>query len=240
MKHLTHRRLLAFVGYVSFLAAAGSAAAQIGPVQPVLVLPSGHVEISHSRPNFEDFTVPVDVYVNAKGAVTNVVVTESTGNVEADGAAAALMRERTFLPAVDERGNAMDTLVRANVNMFKRGSKKVARVIIKPLSFAAEKDRVQRMTCADFLWEVERMHDDANIRDTSFEQTPYMSALLYKEKRNVPIEVEDKFWDMWTDIHKKVVDRCEKQQTRLYFTDVLMPALDGTMPETETVTASSP
>jgi len=36
------------------------------------------------------------------------------------------------------------------------------------------------------------------------------------------------------------VDRCEKQQTRMYFTDVLMPALDGTLPETETVTASSP
>ena len=240
MKHLTHRRLLAFVGYVSFLAAAGSAAAQVGPVQPVLVLPSGHVEIAHNRPNFEDFTVPVDVYVNAKGVVTNVVVTQSTGNFEADGAAAAFMRERTFLPAVDERGNAMEALVRANVNMFKRGSKKVARVIIKPPSFAAEKDRVQRMTCADFLWEVERMRASANIRDTSLEQTPYMSALLYKEKRRIPLEVEDKFWDLWTDMHKKVVDRCEKQQTRMYFTDVLMPALDGTLPETETVTASSP
>jgi TonB family protein len=240
MKHITHRRLLAFVGYVSFLAAAGSASAQEGPVQPVLVLPSGNVEIAHNRPNFEDLTVPVDVYVNAKGVVTNVVVTQSTGNFEADGAAASFMRERTFLPAVDDRGNAMDSLVRANVNMFKRGSKKVARVIIKPPSFAAEKDRVQRMTCADFLWEVERMRADANIRDTSFELTPYMSALLYKEKRKVPIEVEDKFWDLWTDMHKKVVERCEKQQTRLYFTDVLVPALDGTLPAHETVTASSP
>jgi TonB family protein len=240
MKHLTHRRLLAFVGYVSFLAAASTAAAQVGPVQPVLVLPAGHVEISHNRPNFEDATVPVDVYVDARGVVTNVVVTQSSGNVAADGAAASFMRERTFLPAVDDRGNAIDFLVRANVNMFKRGSKKVARVIVKPPSFAAEKDRVQRMTCADFLWEVERMRADANIKDTSFELTPYMSALLYKEKRNVPIEVEDKFWDMWTEMHKKVVDRCEKQQTRLYFTDVLIPALDGTLPETETVTASSP
>lgn len=241
MKHLTFRRSIALLGYVSFLAVAGPAAAQVGPVQPVLVLPHGSPEIPHNRPNFpDDYSVPVTVYVDAQGNVTNVVVTESSGNVEADGAAASFMRERKFLPAVDETGVAMESVVKANVNMFKRGSKKVSRVTPKPPSFPAEMDRVSRMTCADFLWEVERMHKDANIKDTSFELTPYMSALLYKEKRNVSIEVEAKFWDMWTAMHEKVVDRCEKQQTRLYFTDVLMPALDGTLPAPETVTASSP
>jgi TonB family protein len=241
MKQLTFRRFIALLGYVSFLAAAGPAAAQVGPVQPVLVLPHGSPEIPHNRPNFpDDYSVPVTVYVDAKGNVTNVVVTESSGNVEADGAAASFMRERTFLPAVDERGVAMESMIKANVNMFKRGAKKVARVTPKPPSFPAEMDRVSRMTCADFLWEVERMHKDANIKDTSFELTPYMSALLYKEKRNISIEVESKFWDMWTATHEKVVNRCEKQQTRLYFTDVLMPALDGTLPASETVTASSP
>jgi TonB family protein len=241
MKHLTLRNLFALVGYVSFLAAAGNAAAQVGPVQPVLVQPTGSPEIPHDRPNFkEDYSVPLDVYVDSQGKVTNVVVTQSSNNVEADGAAASFMRARNFLPAVDDRGEATEALVRVTVNMFKRGSKKVVRVTTKPPPMAFEKDRVQRMTCADFLWEVERMHDDANIKDTSFEQTPYLSALLYKDKRHVPIEVESKFWDMWTDMHEKVVNRCEKQQTRMYFTDVLMPLLDGTLPESETVTASSP
>ena len=240
MKHFTLRSAVALLGYVSFLAAAGTAAAQIGPVQPVLVQPTGSPEIPHDRPNFqEDYSVPMDVYVNAQGKVTNVVVTQSTSNVEADGAAASFMRDRQFLPAVDERGEAMDALVRVTVNMFKRGSRKVVRVTTKPPPLAMELDRVQRMTCADFLWEVERMHKEARIKDTSFEQTPYMSALLYKQRRSVPIEVESKFWDMWTDTHEKVVKRCEKQQTRMYFTDVLMPALDGTLPATETVTASS-
>jgi TonB family protein len=241
MKHLTLRKAVALVAYVSFLAIAGNAAAQVGPVQPVLVQPTGSPEIPHDRPNFkDDYSVPLDVYVNAHGKVTNVVVTQSSDNVEADGAAANFMRERTFLPAVDDRGETTDALVRVTVNMFKRGTKKVVRVTTKPPPMAFEKDRVQRMTCADFLWEVERMHDDANIKDTSFEQTPYMSAMLYKDKRHIPIDVESKFWDMWTDMHEKVVNRCEKQQTRMYFTDVLMPLLDGTMPEAETVTASSP
>jgi TonB family protein len=241
MKQLTLRKLVGLVGYVSFLAVAAQATAQVGPVQAVLVLPTGNPEIPQKRPNFtNDYSVPVDVYVDAQGKVTNVVVTSTSGNVEVDGVAASFMRERTFLPAVNERGEAMESLVRMTVNMFKRGSKNVARVTTKPPPMGFEKDRVQRMTCADFLWEVARMHEDANIKDTSFEQTPYISAMLYKEKRHVPVDVESKFWDMWTDMHEKVVNRCEKQQTRLYFTDVLMPMLDGTLPAAETVTASSP
>ena len=129
MKHLTTRRLLALVGYVSFLAGAHNATAQVGPVQPVLILPSGSPEIAQKRPDFsEDYIVPMDVTVNASGEVTNVVVTESTGNVEADGAAAAFMRDRKFLPAVNDTGSAMDATIRVNVNMFKRGTRKVARV----------------------------------------------------------------------------------------------------------------
>ena len=241
MKHLTTRRLVALVGYVSFLGASGPAAAQVGPVQPVLVQPTGTPEIPHRRPDFdEEYSVPMDVYVSAAGKVTSVVVTDSTNKPEADGIAASFMRERTFLPAVDDRGAPVDALVRVTVNMFKRGNREVTRVATKPPPLALEKDRVQRMTCADFLWEVERMHDEANIKDTSLEQTPYMSALLYKDKRNVASEVQNKFWDQWTDMHEKAVKRCEKQQTRLYFTDVLMPMLDGTLPAPETVTASSP
>jgi hypothetical protein len=241
MKHLTIRRWVALFGYVSLLAAAGNAAAQVGPVQPVLVLPTGSPEMPHTRPDFpEDYSVPVDVFVNADGTVQNVVITGSTGNLDADGVVATFMRQRRFLPAVNARGEPMAGTVKVIVNMFKRGGKKVARVTTKPPPYLAEKDRVRRMTCADFLWEVERMREGANIRDASFEVTPYMSALLYKEHRRISSEVEEKFWDMWPDTLEKIVDRCEKQQTKLYFSDVLVPALDGTLPPTETVTAGAP
>jgi TonB family protein len=241
MKHLTIRRVIALFGYVSLLAAAGNAAAQVGPVQPVLVLPTGSPEMPHTRPDFpEDYAVPVDVYVNADGTVQNVVVTDSSGNLDADGVVATFMRQRRFLPAVNARGEPMAGTVKVTVNMFKRGSKKVVRVTTKPPPFAAERDRVRRMTCADFLWEVERMREGANIRDASYEVTPYMSALLYKEQRRISSEVEEKFWDTWPDMLDKVVNRCEKQQTKLYFTDVLVPALDGTLPAPQTVTAGSP
>ena len=238
MKHLTIRKYLALFGYVSFLAAAGNAAAQIGPVQPVLVLPTGSPETPHQRPNLEaeDYSIPVDVFVNADGTVQNAVVTQSSGSVEADSIASTYMLNRRFLPAVNERGDATAGVVKVSVNMFKRGNKKVVRVTTKPPPFAGEVDRVQRMTCADFLWEIERLREGANIRDASNEVTPYMSALIYKNKRRVALEVEDKFWDQWPNALDKIVDRCEKQQTKLYFTDVLVPVLDGTLP----ATASAP
>jgi hypothetical protein len=34
------------------------------------------------------------------------------------------------------------------------------------------------------------------------------------------------------------VNRCEKQQTKMYFTDILVPALDGTLPASELATAA--
>ena len=178
--------------------------------------------------------------IDERGSATvqNVVVTESTGNLDADGVVASFMRQRRFLPAVNVRGEPMAGIVKVTVNMFKRGSKKVVRVTTKPPAFASEKERVARMTCADFLWELERMREGANIRDASYEVTPYMSALLYKEQRRISSEVEEKFWDTWPDTLEKVVNRCEKQQTRLYFTDVLVPALDGTLPASELATAA--
>jgi hypothetical protein len=46
------------------------------------------------------------------------------------------------------------------------------------------------------------------------------------------------FWDEWPSALKKVVDRCEKDQTRLFFSEVLIPTLDGVMPS-DTATASA-
>ena len=83
------------------------------------------------------------------------------------------------------------------------------------------------------------INSGAKIRPPQSDSTsrPLISALLYKDKRGVASEVEGKFWDLWPDALEKVVDRCEKQQTRLYFTEVLIPTLDGTMPASDTATA---
>jgi hypothetical protein len=84
----TSRRALGLLGYVLCLAA-GPALAQVGPIQPVLVLPDGKLEVTHDRPSFdEDFSISVDVHVAADGSVSSAVVSSSSGTVAADGVAA--------------------------------------------------------------------------------------------------------------------------------------------------------
>jgi hypothetical protein len=239
MKTVTSSRALVLLGYVLCLAA-GPALSQVGPIQPVLVLPDGKLEVTHDRPSFaEDYSIPVDVHVAADGSVTSAVVSSSSGNVAADGVAATYMRERKFLPALNSDSNPVEAVVKVNVNMFKRGSKKVVRVTLKPPPVAAETLRVRRLMCADFLWEVNRIKAEAGIKDFSMEVMPYMSAHMYVAGKNLPSELEEKFWDEWPHTLKKVIDRCEKDELKFYFTEVLVPALDGTMPSSESVSAAA-
>ena len=122
--------------------------------------------------------------------------------------------------------------------MYKRGNRKVARVTVKPPPMTQESLRLQTLMCADFLWEIDRMDKEAGTSDMSLEVMPYTSARMYMEKRHVPDKLEEKFWDEWPHALRKVVDRCEKDQTRLFFSEVLVPTLDGVMP-IETATAST-
>jgi len=239
MQNTTPRRATALLGYVLCLAA-GPALSQVGPIQPVLVLPDGKLEVVHDRPSFEeDFSIPVEVRVAADGSVTSAVVSSSSGNVAADGVAATYMRERKFLPALDSDSKPIEAVVKVNVNMFKRGARKVVRVTLKPPPVDAEHLRVRKMMCADFLWEVNRIKDAAGIKDFSMEVMPYMSANLYMTGKNLPSEIEEKFWDAWPNTLKKVVDRCEQDQLKFYYTEVLVPALDGTLPSRDTVSAAA-
>ena len=112
------------------------------------------------------------------------------------------------------------------------------RVTVKLPPIQQETLRVETLMCADFLWEVDRMRQEAGIRDASLEVMPYTSARLYMQKKRVPDSLEEKFWDEWPGALRKAVDRCEKDQTRLFFSEVLVPTLDGVMPA-ETATASA-
>ena len=237
MKNPTFHRFIALLGYVSCLAAA-PAFAQMGPIQPVLVT-GGKVEYSHNRPDLDnDYSVPVEVHVDAAGAISNVLVGETSGSVEADALAVDFMRGMKFLPGLDAKGEPVKSVLKVTVNMYKRGSRKVVRVTVKPPPIQQETLRVQTLMCADFLWEIERMRDDAGIRDASLEVMPYTSARLYMQQKHVPDAQEEKFWDEWPGALRKIVDRCERDQTRMFFSEVLVPTLDGVMPP-ETATASA-
>ncbi|HTU67925.1 MAG TPA: energy transducer TonB [Steroidobacteraceae bacterium] len=235
----TIRRFAALSGLFAFFAAA-PAFAQVGPIQPVLVMIGGSPEVSHARPDLgDDYSIPLEVLVGADGIVTKAVVSDSSHNAQADATAVAYIRERRFLPGLDVKGEPVASTVKVTVNMYTRGGKKVVRVTLKPPLLANESQRIKKLMCADFMFELNRIMDDAKIRDTSLEVLPYVSAHMYMTQKNVPSEVQEKFWDQWPKTLDKIVDRCEKNQLQMFYAEVLVPALDGAMPSADTVTASS-
>jgi len=239
MHYITLRRFIALFGYVAFLAA-GPAVAQVGPIQPVLVMVGSTPEIAHNRPDLgDDFSVPLDVYVGADGFVTNAVVSDSSGNVQADSVASTYIRDRRFLPGLDAKGNPVASTVKVTVNMYTRGGKKVVRVTLKPPPLAKESERVKKLMCADFVFEMNRLDHDARIRDVSLEVLPYVSAHMYMTQKKVSSEVQEKFWDEWPKTLDKIIDRCEKNELQLFYAEVLVPTLDGAIPQPETATAAS-
>ena len=239
MRTVKPTRVFALFAYVACLIA-GPAAAQVGPIQPVLVLSDGKNEFPHSRPDLpESYAIPVDVFVDAKGVVSNVVVSESSRNLEADQLAAAVMRDKKFLPALDAKGAPVAGSAKVTVSMFKRGSKKVVKVVVKPPALNAEIERVNKMMCADFLWEIERLKKEADVSDASYEVMPYVAARMYIKQKQIPGEVEGTFWDMWSNALRKVVDRCEKDELKFFYAEVLVPALDGVIPSQDMTTAAA-
>jgi hypothetical protein len=240
MSTAANKRAIALFTLVACLAA-GSAVAQVGPIQPVLVLDDGRNEFAHKRPDLpESYSIPVDVFVGADGVVANAVVTDSSNNLVADQLATQVMREKKFLPALDASGKAVAGVTRVTVAMFKRGPKNVVKIVVKPPSaINAETDRVRKMMCADFLWEVDRLKKQADVRDASYEVMPYTSARMYMQQKHVPEEIQTKFWDAWPKAMKTVVQACEKDELKFFYAEVLVPALDGVLPATESMAASA-
>jgi hypothetical protein len=229
----------AFIAYVACLAA-GPAVAQVGPIQPVLVLEDGKAETPHKRPELpESYSIPVDVFVAADGSVSNVVVTDTSDNLLADQLAADVMRGKRFLPALNAKGQPVAGTARVTVAMFQRGKANVVKVVVKPPALAGETDRVKKMMCADFLWEVNRLRKEADVTDASLEVMPFHSARMYMEQKHVPEETQMKFWDAWPKQLKKVVAACEKDELKFFYAEVLVPALDGVLPVNETMSASA-
>jgi hypothetical protein len=60
---------------------------------------------------------------------------------------------------------------------------------------------------------------------------------MYMTSKQVSDEVETRFWDSWPKALEKIVDRCEKDELKLYYSEVLVPTLDGALPTKDTATA---
>ena len=201
--------------------------AQVGPIEPIIIASSKPGKTLAEIPNMsEDFVVPVEVTVAADGSVQDVVVSPSSGNATADETAIKFMREKRFLPAIDEIGHPIEATALGNVEVKSKSRHKVLKANMKPPNSHNEVTRVRKMTCKDFLWEVDRLRGEGASTDVSREIMPWVSLRLYMADKKITPEAEPKYLAKWPQALGDAEKACTAAPATLYL-EALAPVLDA-------------
>ncbi len=220
------RRVISICALVSCLYAS-QLAAQVGPIQPVMLASKEKSKTLKDIPDFNgDFVVPVEVTVGADGIVTAAVVSTPSGNEQVDATAVSFMKEKKFLPGLDESGAPAEAKINGTVSIGTKGINKTLTANVKPPPSAIETARVRKLLCKDFLWETARLRNEAGSTDLSREIMPFVSARMYMIQKKLPKEAEAAFWEKWPAALEEAGNACNDAPATAYFEGVLVPTLD--------------
>ena len=211
---------------VASLAFAGSAFAQLGPIEPTIIPSLDTSRALTDMPDLaDDYVVPVEVTVAADGHVKEVVVSTSSGEPAADETARAFILEKTFLPGLDASGHPVESKAIGSVEVHSKTDDKELRANMKLVNVPAQVARVRKLKCRDFTWEVARLRTDGRSPDVSQEAMPWVSLRIYMLDRKVPKEMESPLIDKWPRVFGEAEASCQAHPDKNYLTDVLAPLL---------------
>jgi TonB family protein len=216
-----------------FAAALGAApaCAQVGPIEPVIVTSSKPSKTLADIPELrEDYVIQVVVTVSADGTVKDVVVRPSSGDAEADTTAINFMKEKQFLPALDANAQPVEAQVLGSVEVHSKTPNKELRANMKAPNTQNEVARVRKLTCKDFLWEMNRLRGQGASPDLSREIMPWVSLRVYMLDKNIPKDAESKYLQKWPKALAEAEQSCQATPDKLYLRDVLMLTLDSLAP----------
>ena len=207
------------------------ARAQVGPIEPIILTSAKPSETLANIPELGgDFSIPVEVTVAPDGSVTGVVVTTSSGNAAADGTAIKFMREKTFLPALDAHAQPIEGKVQGNVEVKTSTRMKQLKASMKPPNIPNEIERVRKLRCRDFLWEIERLRKQGASTDLSREIMPWVSLRVYMLDKKLPKDAEAAYLERWPKALGEAEATCRSTPGRLYLNDTLVLILDSLAP----------
>jgi TonB family protein len=200
------------------------ATAQRGPIEPIILAAGKPSATLASLPDLgADYVIPVEVHVAADGTVTSVTVSPPSGNADADQVAVSFMKEKTFLPAIDLHARPVPGVARGSVEIKAATRMKQLKANMKPPNIDNEVARVRKLTCRDFLWEIDRLRTAgaSATGDVSREVMPRVSLRLSLLEHHLPAAAELDYIDRWPQTLIKVESACRKTPDHPYF-QVLM------------------
>jgi TonB family protein len=211
--------------------ASAVASAQVGPIEPIILTSAKPSETLANIPELGgDFIIPVEVTVAPDGSVVNVVVTTSSGNEAADQTAIKFMKEKNFLPALDANAQPVEGKARGSVEVKSKTRMKQLKASMKPPNIPNEIERVRKLKCRDFLWEIDRLRRQGASTDLSREIMPWVSLRVYMLDKKLPKDAEAAYLERWPRALAEAEAACKSTPGRLYLDDTLVLILDSLAP----------
>ena len=208
-----------------------AAPAQVGPIEPIIVTGGKPSETLANIPELGgDFSVFVEVTVAADGSVKEATVTRSSDNEQADAVAISFIKEKKFLPALDADARPVEAKAWGRVDVMTKTRMKQIKASMKPPDIPNEIERVRKLTCKDFNWEMERLRNEGGSTDLTREIMPWVSLRVYMLDKKLPKGVEDKYLEKWPQALSEAEAMCKTTPARLYYKDTLVLILESLPP----------
>jgi TonB family protein len=205
--------------------------AQIGPIEPIIVSGGEPSATLANMPDIRaDYLIPVELTVAADGSVKDVVVSAPSGDEAADRTAISFMKEKRFLPALDPQLRPVEAKVQGTVEVKAKTRIRELRASMKPPNIPSEVERVRKMRCKDFLWEIDRLRNQAASPDLSREIMPWVSLRVYMLDKHLPKGSEPAYLKRWPQALSEAEAMCRSTPEKSYFADTLVLILESLPP----------
>jgi TonB family protein len=205
---------------------------QAGPTGPRHIAAASTARIGVGSRKLEGHLVAT-VQVDEEGRVRDVLVTENTTESGFEPQLVKVLESTRFRPAIDEAGRRVPGSIDMKVELRSSTGNAPKPVAATPEQEFAdqEKQRIQKMTCADFRWEWEFLReavDDA----AAMEFMPRMATSMYAAMRTEAGDyVDAKVWKSAAKGLREAAEQCEANPARLFWQDTYRPIMDEAVPK---------
>lgn len=216
----------------SFLGISSAALAQTGPSEPQVIAAAATAKITVGSKKLAGQLVAT-VRVGADGKVRDVLVTENTTEPAFEPQIIKVLQSARFRPAIDATGRLIEASIEMKVELRTGSGAEPKPVAAKPDPQLNDKEkaRIQKMRCADFIWEWDILRDAAHDAVVT-EFMPRIAVLMYAAARTQAGEyVDAKVWKASAKGLRESVDRCRDNPQALFFQDTFKTVMDEAVPK---------
>jgi hypothetical protein len=201
--------------------------AQLGPIEPIIIANAKPGQALANIPDTkQDYVVPFEATIAADGSVKEVTITTPTGDEKVNQNVVRFVMEKRFLPAVDAAGLPAEAKLTGTVDFRSKSINKQLKISIKPPNTRKEVARVRKLTCKDFLWELDRLRGEGASADVSREIMPWVSLRIAMLDKKIPAEREPAILPKWPGVLADAEKVCRAAPAKLYINEVLIPLLE--------------